>query len=235
LLRVEDVRSAYYGGATALWGVSLEVGREVVVVAGSNGAGKSTLLKTISGLIRPISGTIEFNRERIDGLPAHEIVHRGISLVSEGARVFPYMTVQDNLKLGSYRKEADRKQDETIKWVFQVFPILKEKRGQIAGTLSGGERQMLVIARGLMSCPQLIMLDEPSAGLAPKAVQGLFDAIGKEICQEGIMVLLVEQNLRAALRIAHRVYIMENGSIILEGDAESIQENEHVKKAYLGL
>jgi branched-chain amino acid transport system ATP-binding protein len=205
------------------------------VVAGSNGAGKTTLLRVLSGLVPPLSGVIEFDGERIDGLASYEIVDKGLIQVPEGAAVFPNMTVRENLELGSYRRAAREKERETMEWVYQIFPILKGKQSQSAGALSGGQRQMLAIARGLMSCPKLLMLDEPSAGLSPKTVQGVFDTLKDIVNSKQVAVFLVEQNLRSALKIADKVYILENGAIILEGDPTSMQGNEHVRRAYLGL
>lgn len=235
MLEIENI-DVYYGAAQALEKVSLVVSKgEIVVIAGSNGAGKSTLLRTVSGLLRPRSGSIRFLGEPIQDLPPHEIVEKGISHVPEGRRLFPFMTVKENLELGCYNKEAMRKREETLEWVFALFPVLKEREKQLAGTLSGGEQQMLTIGRGLMSCPKLILLDEPSLGLAPVIVQQLFDVIANQIRQKGITVLLVEQNVRSALRLADRAYIFEDGRIVLEGEGKMLLNNGYVKKAYLGF
>jgi len=235
LLEVDNI-DVYYGDMHILRDVSLEVVKgEIVLVAGSNGSGKTTLLRAVSGLLDLRSGTIRFNDEAIDGLPPHQIAERGISHVPEGRRVFPLMTVKENLELGAYMKQAAKKQKETMNSVFEILPALKERQNQPAGTLSGGEQQMLAIGRGLMSCPRLLLLDEPSSGLAPIIVQRLFKLIAKEICGKGVTILLVEQNIRSALQIANRAYILENGGIVLEGEAQDLLNNQHVKKAYLGI
>jgi len=234
LLEVRNI-DVSYGGAEVLKGVSLDINRgEIVVVAGSNGAGKTTLLRTIVGLKTPKSGIVKFKDEIISALPPHEVVERGISLVPEGRRLFPYMSVRDNLEMGCYRKMAEKKRKESLEFVFSIFPILKDRQKQMAGTLSGGEQQMLAIGRALMSCPELLMLDEPSLGLAPIIVQKLFKIIN-EIREREISILLVEQNIKAALQLADRGYVLENGRIVLEGDSKSLLNNEHVKRAYLGL
>lgn len=235
MLEIENI-DVYHGTAQSLEKVSLRINKgEIVVVAGSNGAGKTTLLKTISGLLHPRLGSIRFHGEPIEELPPHQIVERGISHVPEGRRLFPFMTVRENLELGSYRREASRNQKETLEWVFDIFPILKERQKQLAGTLSGGEQQMLAIARGLMSCPELLLLDEPSLGLAPIIVQKLFKVVTNEIYKKGITILLVEQNVRSALQIADRAYILENGRIVLEGKTRELLNNDYIKRAYLGI
>jgi len=234
LLEVRGIEVSY-GEAEVLERVSLDVDSgEVVVVAGSNGAGKTTLLRTIVGLKTPKSGMVKFKDEIISTLPPHEIIERGISLVPEGRRLFPYMSVRDNLEMGCYRKVAEKKRKESLEFVFSIFPILKDRQKQMAETLSGGEQQMLAIGRALMSCPELLMLDEPSLGLAPIIVQKLFKIIN-EICEREISILLVEQNIKAALQLADRGYVLENGRIVLEGDSKSLLNNEHVKRAYLGI
>jgi len=227
--------NVFYAKVQALWDVSLKVEEgEMVTVVGANGAGKTTLLKTLSGLIRPTSGTIKFLGKRIDQLPAHEIVEEGISHIPEGRGIFSSLTVLENLKMGAYTAKAWKERDETLKLVYKLFPILSERKNQTAGTLSGGEQQMLAIARGLMSKPKLIMLDEPSLGLAPKLVMKTFELI-KEINEEGVTILLVEQNVQQALELAERGYVLETGKISIEGKGKELLGNELVKKAYLGL
>ena len=234
LLKVNKI-NVFYGDLQALWDVSFEVYEgEKVVIVGANGAGKTTTLKTISGLLRPRSGTIEFMGQRIDRLPAHKIVELGIAHVPEGRRLFPKMTVLENLEMGAYTKRAREKFEDTLEWVFSIFPVLKERKNQIAGTMSGGERQMLAIARGLMSRPKLLMLDEPSLGLAPKLVLKTFEVI-QRISEEGVTILLVEQNVRHALELADRGYVLETGRITLSGTGEELLNNDYVKKAYLGM
>lgn len=234
MLRVSNI-NVFYGKFQALWEVSFYVDKgEIVVIVGSNGAGKTTALKTIHGLLHPSSGKIEFIGERINHLPPYKIIRKGISHVPEGRRLFPFFTVLENLKIGAYTAEAREKVEDTIDWVFQLFPILKERKNQLAYTLSGGEQQMLAIGRALMSRPKLLTLDEPSLGLAPKIVSKLFKVI-EELNRQGVTILLVEQNTRLALNVAHRGYILENGKIVLEGSGKELLENEQVKKAYLGL
>lgn len=232
LLKVEAI-DVKYGKVQVLWGVSFTVNRgECVAIIGPNGAGKTTTLKTVVGLLTPISGKIEFNNERIDGLPAHEIVKRGVTLVPEGGRVFPRMSVIENLELGALTEEAKSKKDDTLEFVFQLFPILKERKNQLAGTLSGGEQRMLSIGRGLMSLPKLIMLDELSLGLAPTLVQELYGALN-QIKEEGVTVLLVEQYVKRALEFAERGYLMETGKIVLSGKASALLKDEYIVKTYL--
>ena len=234
MLEVNNL-NVFYGDLQALWDVSFEVkDGEVVVIAGSNGAGKTTILKTISGLLHPKSGNINFLEKRIDKDSPHKIVSSGIAHIPEGKHLFPYMTVLENLEIGSYNLRARKKKDESIEWVYQLFPILKERKNQLAGTLSGGERQMLAVGRGLMSRPKLLMLDEPSLGLAPKLVLTVFDIV-KKINEEGVTILLVEQNVRRALEIADRAYILETGKITIEGKGKKLLTNKYVKKAFLGL
>jgi len=234
MLKVDKI-NVFYGDLQALWDVSFEVNEgEKVVIVGANGAGKTTTLRTISGLLRPRSGSIEFLGKRIDKLPPHEIVELGIAHVPEGRRLFPRMTVLENLEMGAYTKRAREKFDDTLEWVFSIFPRLRERKKQIAGTMSGGERQMLAIARGLMSKPKLLMLDEPSLGLAPKLVVKTFEVI-ERINEEGVTILLVEQNVRHALELADRGYVLETGRITLSGTGEELLKNDYVKKAYLGM
>ena len=232
LLEVRDVVTAY-GSIEALHGPSFHVeDREIVALLGANGAGKTTTLRTISGLLRPRSGEVRFAGERIDRVPAHDIVRLGLTQVPEGRWIFSTMTVEENLRLGGYvetrfpRAALDR--------VFALFPRLEERRAQLAGTLSGGEQQMLAMARALMTKPRLLLLDEPSMGLAPVLVRLIFQKIA-EINAEGTTVLLVEQNANAALRLAHRAYVLENGRIALEGPAADLARNEAVRRAYLGI
>lgn len=234
MLTVEKI-NVFYGNVQALWDVSLKVEKgEVVALIGSNGAGKTTTLKTISGLLRPRSGSINFLGERVDSFDPRRIVELGLVQVPEGRHLFPYMTVLENLKMGAYPSYARKRKSETLEWVFTLFPILKERKGQLAGTLSGGEQQMLAIARGLMARPKLLMLDEPSLGLAPMYTLKIFDLI-KKINQEGVTILLVEQNVRQALEISDRGYVLETGRITLEGEGNQLVDNRHVKEAYLGM
>ncbi|MGQ9718822.1 MAG: ABC transporter ATP-binding protein [Nitrososphaerales archaeon] len=227
--------SASYGNVQILWSVSLSVKKgEIVTVLGPNGAGKTTLVRTILGLLHASSGNIEFLGKRIDGLPTYRIVDMGMALVPEGREIFPRMTVHENLLLGAQSKEAKKAKDDTLESIFQIFPILKERRKQLAQTLSGGEQQMLAIARGLMSKPKLLIMDEPSLGLAPILVQKIFKAM-QEINEKGVTILLVEQNVHRALEIASRGYIIEAGKMVLAGEWDELLANEHVKKAYLGL
>ncbi|RMF93492.1 MAG: ABC transporter ATP-binding protein, partial [Nitrospinota bacterium] len=208
---------------------------EIVCLLGPNGAGKSTLLNTVSGLLKAKRGTIEFRGEPITNLPTHQIVARGLSHVLERRRVFPYLTVQQNLLLGSYLEEARKHRQETLAWVLELFPILAERRKQLAHSLSGGEQQMLAIARGLMSRPQLLMIDEPFLGLAPQIVEQIIEIITKINQEAGISVLFIEQNVQLALSMAHRGYILESGRLALEGTGEELLRNEEVKKVYLGI
>ena len=234
MLKVNNI-NVFYGDLQALWDVSFKVKKgEVVVIAGSNGAGKTTILKTVSGLLHPKSGNINFLGKKIDKQSSHKIVDSGIAHIPEGKHLFPYMTVLENLEIGAYNNRAREKKDETIEWVYQLFPILKERKNQLAGTLSGGERQMLAVGRGLMSRPKLLMLDEPSLGLAPKLVLTVFDII-KKINKEGVTILLVEQNVRRALEIADRAYILETGKITIKGTGKKLLASKYVKKAFLGL
>jgi branched-chain amino acid transport system ATP-binding protein len=234
MLRVNNIKT-FYGKVGILRDVSLRIDeKEIVALVGSNGAGKTTMLNTISGLLRPTSGTLEFLDRRIDGMPPHEIVKLGISYVQEGGKPFPDMTVRENLEMGAYISETWKRKGETLDQVYQIFPKLKERAAQLARTLSGGERQMLAMGRSLMSRSKLCMFDEPSYGLAPLLVKELFDFI-KTLREQGMTILLVEQNIRNALEIADRAYVLENGQIVLEGESKKLLENDHIKKAYLGL
>jgi branched-chain amino acid transport system ATP-binding protein len=234
LLEVSGLNVSY-SKTQVLWDLSIAIEKgEIVMIAGSNGAGKSTLLKTIVGLIPPQRGTIRFKEKNINGLPTHTLVAQGISLIPEGGRVFPGMTVSDNLDLGMYQERGLKNKQETQEWVYQLFPVLRERKKQYASTLSGGQRQMLAVAIGLMSRPELLLIDEPSSGLAPLLVKNLLNMI-EQIRETGVTILLVEQNVRAALGISDRGYVLENGRRILEGTNEELRTNEHVKKAYLGI
>ena len=235
LLKVQDIET-WYGSAQALKGVSLKVEKgELISILGANGAGKTTLLRTVSGLIEPKKGIIEFDGQRIDRLGAEEIVRLGLSHCPEGRKLFPQMTVYKNLVLGAYVRKADKLgTGGTMEEVFSLFPVLKDRREQLAGTLSGGEQQMLVIGRGLMSRPKLLMLDEPSLGIAPLLVTRIFEVI-KDISSRGMTILLVEQNAAVALNIAHHGYVLETGEIVLSGEARQLLSEEKIKQAYLGV
>jgi len=234
VLRVQDLE-VKYGDFQALWGVSLEVREgEVVCLLGPNGAGKSTLISAVSGLIRPSKGRIEFRGERIDGLPTHEIVTRGLSQVMEQRRLFPYLSVEKNLVLGSFQKQARAQRAQSLEWVFELFPILRERRNQLAYSLSGGEQQMAAIARGLMSRPNFLMVDEPFLGLAPIVVQTILNII-KRINGEGVTILFIEQNVQLALGASHRGYLLESGHMVATGAAAELLESEMVRKVYLGI
>ncbi|HXZ38429.1 MAG TPA: ABC transporter ATP-binding protein [Thermodesulfobacteriota bacterium] len=226
----------YYGNIQALWKVSLGVEEgEIITIVGSNGAGKSTILRSITGLIKPRRGSITFDSRRIDALSPDEIVRRGVSMVPEGRELFPRMTVLENLELGAaYIDRAYGQTAGSRQWVLALFPVLQERSKQQAGTLSGGEQQMLAIGRALMSRPKLLMLDEPSLGLAPLLVAGVFRTV-QQINQEGVTVLLVEQNVRQSLTLAHRAYVLENGRMVMEGEGKDLIADKHVKEAYLGL
>lgn len=229
-----DKINVYYGAIHAIKDISIEVNEgEIVTLIGANGAGKSTTLRTISGLLKPKTGTVKFEGQDITGLPAQGIVSLGISQVPEGRRVFANMTVMENLELGAYLRSDKKEIKEDLKSVFERFPRLAERRGQLSGTLSGGEQQMLAMGRALMSRPRLLLLDEPSMGLAPLLVKEIFSII-KEINASGTTVLLVEQNANMALSIAHKAYVLETGRIILSGDAKELAASEEVRKAYLG-
>jgi branched-chain amino acid transport system ATP-binding protein len=234
MLEVNNINT-FYGKAQALFDVSLRVDEEeIVALIGSNGAGKTTLLNTISGLLHPASGNIEFLGKRIDGLSPHSIVELGISHVPEGGRIFTEMTVRENLEMGAYPHNTWKQRKKTLEQVYQVFPILKERERQLARTLSGGEHQMLAMGRGLMSRPKLCIFDEPSYGLAPKFVEEVFRII-KSLREQGITILLIEQNVRYTLETADRACILENGRIVLDDTCDNLLESDHVRKAYLGL
>ena len=233
MLKIDNIH-VYYGAIHALKGVSLEVRKsEIVTLIGANGAGKSTTLRTVSGLLAPKSGAITFLGENIAGTPAHEIVKHGISQVPEGRRIFAEMSVQENLELGAFTRKDKDGVAKDFELVYRRFPRLEERRKQQAGTLSGGEQQMLAMGRALMSRPKLLLLDEPSMGLAPLLIKEIFSII-EDINREGTTVLLVEQNANMALSIAHRAYVMETGRITLQGAAKDLAASEDVRKAYLG-
>ena len=234
MLKIKHI-DAFYGKVQALYDVSLEVGdNEIISLIGANGAGKSTLMKTVMGLLRPARGEVLFDGEDLTKIRNTRIVSRGIVYVPEGREVFPEMTVRDNLEMGAYcRKYSQKEMNRKIEEMYDIFPRLKERQKQLAGSLSGGEQQMLAIGRALMSRPELIMMDEPSLGLAPIIVQGVFDII-KEINKQGVTILLVEQNANMALKAADLGYVMETGQITLSGTGKELAENEEVKAAYLG-
>ena len=234
MLEVSNL-DVFYGKAQALRGVSLRVNEgEIVALVGANGAGKTTLLNTISGLLHPASGSVEFLGKRIDRLAPHKVVKLGICQIPEGRKLFSDMTVGENLEMGAYTSEARKRKEETHEQVYQLFPVLKERARQSAKKLSGGERQMVAIGRGLMSSPRLCMLDEPSYGLAPNLLSEVLGVI-KHLREQGITIFLVEQNVRHTLETADRAYVLENGRIVLEGKGEDLLQDEQVKKAYLGL
>ena len=233
MLKVKDLQ-VYYGMINAIKGISFEVKKgEIVTLIGANGAGKTTILQSLSGMIKPKEGIIEYNGENILSLDPHKIVGKGLAHVPEGRRVFSEMTVEENLELGAFTKSNKDKIKEGLENAYSRFPRLFERKKQLAGTLSGGEQQMLAIARALMSNPQILLMDEPSMGLAPILVRQIFDII-QEINSTGTTVLLVEQNANMALSIANRAYVLETGKIVLSGDAKELLGNEEVKKAYLG-
>jgi branched-chain amino acid transport system ATP-binding protein len=234
LLKVEDI-STQYGDIKVLWNASLAISsKEMVTMVGSNGSGKTTLINTITGMIHPTTGRIEFLGQPIHQFPPHKIVERGISLIPEGRKLFPDMTVLENLELGAYFPNARKKIPETLRWVFGLFPKLEERKAQLAGTLSGGEQQMVTVGRGLMSTPQLLLIDEPSMGLAPLVVAELFRTIRK-INQEGVTIFLVEQNARLAMEISERTYVLENGRVVKEGKSKELMKDDGIRRAYLGL
>jgi branched-chain amino acid transport system ATP-binding protein len=234
MLEVEKV-SAAYGLVQILWDVSFRVKeKEIVSIIGPNGAGKTTLVRTIVGLIRAKDGTVRFKGENIEKLPSYEIVKKGITLIPEGRDIFPRLTVEENLSLGAYTVNDNETGKKTKEEVYQIFPVLKKKEKALAQTLSGGEQQMLVICRSLMSKPQLLILDEPSLGLAPIIVEKVLDTLEK-INEDGVTILLVEQNIRDSLNIANRAYVLEEGKIIIEGEGRQLLSNDHIKEVYLGI
>jgi branched-chain amino acid transport system ATP-binding protein len=234
MLEVKNICTGY-GGIQVLWDVSLEVkDGELVALVGANGAGKSTLLKTIAGILRQSSGQISFESKRIESLPASAVVARGLALVPEGRRVFPYMTVRENLEMGAYTVKSQEEAQANLERVFGLFPKLKERQKQLAGTFSGGEQQMLVIGRALMSKPRFLMLDEPSLGLQPTIVANVFESLAI-LHAQGVTMLLVEQNVRKSLQIAQRGYVLEHGRVVLAGDSKSLLADEGVRRAYMGI
>lgn len=231
LLAIDNLK-VNYGGIEAVKGVSMTVEEgQIVTLIGANGAGKSTILRTISGLVRPASGSVRFKDEDITGKDATDIVMRGITMAPEGRRIFPDMTVEENLRIGAYLRTDDITPERDR--VYELFPRLKERAWQAGGTLSGGEQQMLAVGRALMAKPKLMMLDEPSLGLAPLVVKSIFDII-REINKQGVTILLIEQNANMALRIAHSAYVLETGQITMQGTGEALLSDERIKEAYLG-
>lgn len=234
MLSVKEI-NIFYNKLQALWDVSLEIKKgEIVGLLGANGAGKTTLLKTICGILSPTKGKITFEGKDIKGMEPHSISSLGISMVPEGGRIFPDMTVKENLEMGAYPKDVWNQKKEMFEKVYNIFPILKERKKQLANTLSGGERQMLAMARSLMSRPKLCIFDEMSYGLAPQIVKTVFKTIEK-LNDEGITVLLIEQNVKDTLDIADRAYVIESGKITIEGSCEDLKENDYIKKSYLGI
>jgi len=234
MLKLSNVQAGY-GKLGVLWDVSFSVEKgEFVALVGPNGAGKTTTLRAISGIVKPTKGEIHFMGQRIDGLPVQEIMRRGISYITDDGCLFSGMTVRENLMLGSYIIKDSKKAEELLAGVLDLFPRLAERAKQTAGTLSGGERKMLAIARGLMSDPKMMLVDEPSLGLAPKLVLAVFETM-KELTRRGVTVLLVEQNVNTTLKIADRGYVIEQGQIVQQGSSQELRENEHIKKAYLGF
>jgi len=234
LLEVNDIHT-YYGNIHALKGISLTVDEgEIVTLIGANGAGKTTTLRAISGLIKPRQGNIVLEGEDTEKFPAHELVFKGIAMVPEGRGIFGKMSVRENLEMGAYSRNDNDGIQKDLEWVFELLPRLKERERQVAGTLSGGEQQMLATARALMTRPRLMLMDEPSMGLAPVLVEAIFDTIEK-IKKEGTTILLVEQNATMALSIAHRGYVLQTGEIVIGDSAANLQKNEMVQKAYLGI
>jgi branched-chain amino acid transport system ATP-binding protein len=233
MLRAETLEVAY-GDFQVLWGAGLAVERgEIVCLLGPNGAGKSTLMNTLSGLVRPKAGRVEFKGRRIDGLPPHRIVREGLAHVLERRRLFPHLTVRQNLLLGGYHPGARGRRAETLAWVESIFPFLRERARQLAHTLSGGQQQMVAIARGLMARPELLMIDEPFLGLAPMVVQEIGGVI-QRINREGVTIVFIEQNVELALRLAHRGYVLESGRVILDGPSGALLESREVKRIFLG-
>ena len=234
MLKIENLNFSY-GDLKVLWDVNVEVTEgEIVTVVGANGAGKSTILKNISRLEKPGSGSITFNGVDMAKLEAHEVVELGVVQVPEGRKIFPQMTVIENLRMGSYTRKARQNRDTNMDRVFKMLPRLKEREKQLGGTMSGGEQQMLAIARGLMAVPKLLLLDEPSLGLSPLLVKSVF-AIISEISRQGVTILLVEQNVFQSLKIANRGYVLETGRVVLKDNGAALLSNDHIKKAYLGI
>ncbi len=234
MLKLQGV-SAGYGGTEIIRNISLEVNKgEVVTIVGANGAGKTTTLRTICGIVKPTAGTIEFEGKRINGLGSDQIVNAGLTMVPEGRQLFPFISVKDNLLMGAYKKSARGVANQRMEEVLEIFPRVRERLTQLAGSLSGGEQQMVAIARGLMSNPALLMFDEPSLGLSPLLVSQVFDVIDR-IVDMGMTVLIVEQNIVHTLKIADRGYVLENGEITMTGTGKELLDNPHIRKAYLGI
>jgi branched-chain amino acid transport system ATP-binding protein len=234
VLEVRNIH-VYYGDVQVIWDISFEVKQgEVVALIGANGAGKSTTLKTVSGLLRPKQGEILFDNQRIDAVAPYRLIELGIAHCPEARRLFVEMTVEENLDMGSLKGEARKKRGQTKEMVYSLFPRLKERSRQPAGTLSGGEQQMVAVGRGLMALPKLLMFDEPSLGLAPILVREIF-AVIKRIREEGVTVLIVEQNVKQTLDVADRAYVLETGKVVMQGSGRELLDNQHVKTAYLGL
>ena len=234
MLKIDNLEFAY-GDLKVLWGISLDVNQgEIVTLVGANGAGKSTTLKNVSRLVRWMAGSITFEGEDFANLQPHEVVERGVIQVPEGRRIFPEMTVMENLRMGSFPKSTRNDRERNIARAFSLFPRLEERQKQLGGTLSGGEQQMLAIARGMMANPRLLLLDEPSLGLSPLLVKNIF-AIINEINKQGVTILLVEQNVYQSLHIADRAYVLETGRVVLTGTGQELLNNDHVKKAFLGM
>jgi branched-chain amino acid transport system ATP-binding protein len=234
MLKVESL-SVFYGQTQALWDISLNVeAKSITTILGSNGAGKSTILNTLAGLLKSSSGNIVFEGENLNEHEPYERVQAGISLIPEGRKLFPYFNVEENLEIGAYGKKARRDTKKSLEWVYQLFPILKARRKQLAGSMSGGQQQMAAIARGLMSKPKLLMLDEPSIGLAPIVVLEVFRLI-REIKKAGVTILLIEQDVFQTLKVATKAFILETGNIVMEGSGKELMNKESVKKAFLGL
>jgi branched-chain amino acid transport system ATP-binding protein len=234
MLEIKNI-NVFRGKLQTLWDISIKVNKgEVVAIIGSNGAGKTTLLSTIAGLFKPSSGTILFQGKEINGLPPHRIVGLGASYVPEDRKLFPHMKVRENLNLGAYSSRARARRREALESVYQLFPRLKERENQLVMTLSGGEQRMVAVARGLMSSPDLLILDEPSQGISPKVTMEIFEVVGK-LRDRGISILVAEQNIYSALKFADRGYVMETGKVTLEGKSSELLENEYVKEAFLGL
>lgn len=235
MLEVNDIRVGY-DGVLALHGITFRVDEgEIVSIVGSNGAGKSTTIKTISGILKPVSGTIVFDGARLDTMPAHKVADLGIAHVPEGRKLFARQTVYENLLLGAYTRKNAKNREEDLERIFSLFPVLKERRDQNAGTLSGGEQQMLAIGRGLMLRPRLLMLDEPSLGIAPKLVDKIFETVKELNQREKLTILLVEQNVREALELASRAYVVQTGRVIMEGTGDQLLATDAIQKAYLGI
>jgi branched-chain amino acid transport system ATP-binding protein len=234
MLEIRKLNFAY-GDLKVLWDIDLDVKQgEIVTVVGANGAGKSTILRNVSRLVKASSGTLSFQGADLSKLPSHKVVELGVVQVPEARRIFPEMTVVENLRMGSFVKTTRKDRERNMERAFALFPRLAERKGQLGGTMSGGEQQMLAIARGLMANPKLLLLDEPSLGLSPLLVKNIFEII-KEINQQGTTILLVEQNVYQSLRIAHRAYVIETGRVVLSGAGAELLDNEHVKKAFLGI